>query len=191
MRKLKVFDNVSLDGYFCDRHGDMSWAHQQDAEWMDWTSNNARGRGTLLFGRVTYEMMASFWPTPQAMQLMPEVAEGMNRATKVVFSRTMKQASWENTKLISGDLVEEVSKLKREPGSDLVLMGSGQIVAQLAAARVVDEYQLVLHPIVLGGGRTLFEGLKRPLDLQLKESRTFANGNAVLLYVDSAASKRA
>ena len=78
MRKLIVFNNVTLDGYFADRNGDMSWAHRQDAEWNAFVGGNASGGGALLFGRVTYELMASFWPTPAAMERAPVVAEGMN-----------------------------------------------------------------------------------------------------------------
>ncbi|MFT3922170.1 MAG: dihydrofolate reductase family protein [Myxococcales bacterium] len=183
MRKLKVFNNVSLDGYFCDRHGDMNWAHErQDAEFGDWVSSNASGASQLLFGRVTYEMMASFWPTPMAMETLPTVAKGMNSASKVVFSRSLSKASWQNTRLIKGDLLEAVQALKAEPGPDLVLMGSGSIVAQLAQARLIDTYQLVVHPTVLGAGRTLFQGIEERLCLTLSSSRAFKNGNLVLWY---------
>ena len=130
MRKLTVFNNVSLDGYFTDASGDMSWAHKQDAEWTDFTSENAGGDAELVFGRVTYDMMASFWPTPQAMQIAPTVAAAMNRMRKSVFSRTLEKTSWQNTRLIKGDLAMEVHKMKLESGPDLLIMGSGQIIAQ-------------------------------------------------------------
>ncbi|MFL5606068.1 MAG: dihydrofolate reductase family protein, partial [Gemmatimonadaceae bacterium] len=86
MRRLTVFNNVSLDGYFTDAKGDMSWAHNNDPEWNAFAAENASGGGALLLGRITYDLMASFWPTPRAMQAMPEVAKGMNRMPKVVFS---------------------------------------------------------------------------------------------------------
>src|SRR5438876_10262863 len=123
MRKLVVFNNVSLDGYFTDTKGDMSWAHKQDAEWSAFAQENASGGGELVFGRITYELMASFWPTPLAAQSNPIVAQRMNSLPKVVFSRTLAKASWNNTRLISGDLAAEVRKLKRETGPDLVIMG--------------------------------------------------------------------
>src|SRR5687767_15122597 len=107
MRSLVVFNSVSLDGYFTGENGDLSWAHAgaDDAEWNEFVGKNASGDGVLLFGRVTYEMMASFWPTPAAMEMMPEVAEGMNRMPKVVFSRSLSSVSWSNTTLAKGDLV--------------------------------------------------------------------------------------
>ena len=182
MRRLKVFDQVSLDGYFVDASGDMSWAHRGDREWNDFTIGNASGGGVLVFGRVTYEMMASYWPTPQASQANPLVAKRMNEAQKIVFSRTLERAPWSHTRLVKGDLAAEVRKLKQEPGEDMVIMGSGTIVAQLAQAGLIDAYQLVVNPLVLGAGRTLFEGLTKRLDLELTDTRRFANGNVVLWY---------
>ena len=182
MRKLMVFNSVTIDGYFTDKNGDMSWAHKQDPEWDDFVANNAKSGGELLFGRLTYDLMVSFWPTPAAAQMFPDVAEGMNEAPKVVFSRTMDKASWNNTRLFKGDVENEVQKLKAEPGDQLVLMGSGTIVSQLAQAELIDEYQIVLNPIVLGGGRTMFEDVKNKLNLKLTNTRTFKNGNVVLTY---------
>jgi dihydrofolate reductase len=182
MRRLMVFNNVSLDGYFTDASGDMSWAHKNDPEWMKFTSENAGGEAELVFGRITYEMMASFWPTPQAMQVAPAVAEGMNRMRKTVFSRSLDKASWSNTRVVHGDPATEVRKMKQEPGPELLVMGSGQIVAQLTDAGLVDLYQIVITPHVLGHGRTLFEGVKGRRDLKLTKSRSFSNGNVVLWY---------
>jgi dihydrofolate reductase len=182
MRRLIVFNNVTLDGYFTDSKGDMSWAHKQDAEWNAFASGNASGGGMLLFGRITYELMASFWPTPVAMQNLPVVAEGMNRMPKVVFSRTMDKASWSNTTLVKGDLAAEVRKMKQEPGPGMAILGSGSIVSQLAQAGLIDEYQVVVNPIVLGKGRTMFEGVDKKLNLKLTKTRAFGNGNVVLCY---------
>jgi dihydrofolate reductase len=182
MRKLMVFNQVSLDGYIADEHGDMSWAHKHDPEWLEFVSGNASGESMLLFGRRTYDLMASYWPTPLAHQNAPVVAAHMNRQPKVVFSRTMKQASWENTTVLQGDIAAEVRKLKAEPGPDMVLMGSGTIVSQLTNARVIDEYQLVLNAIVLGRGRKLFDEVQEKLPLTLKKTRVFGNGNIVLWY---------
>ena len=127
MRKLISFTQVTLDGYFTGRNGDLSWAHEgpQDAEWNAFVSGNASGGGQLLFGRITYELMVSYWPTPAAREHDPIVAERMNNLPKVVFSRTLSQASWNNTKLMKGDLVTTVWKMKMEPGEDMVIMGSG------------------------------------------------------------------
>lgn len=182
MRKVHVFDNVSLDGFFTDEKNDMSWAHKRDEEWGAFAGGNAGGDAELVFGRVTYELMAAFWPTPQAAQIQPEVAVGMNRMRKTVFSRTLDRATWQNTTLRKGDLVAEMKKMKQEPGPDLVIMGSGSIVSQLTAAGLIDEYQIVLNPIVLGKGRTLFETVQGKVNLTLTKTRAFKNGNTVLWY---------
>jgi dihydrofolate reductase len=184
MRQLVVFNSVTLDGYFTAVNGDISWAHagKQDAEWDAFVSDNAKGGGELLFGRVTYDMMRSYWPTPQALRDNPVVAEQMNNLPKVVFSRTLDRASWNNTKLVKGDLPAEVRRMKQEPGNDMVLMGSGSIVSQLAPEGLIDEYQLVVNPVVLGAGRTMFDGIARMLSLKLTKTRTFGNGNVLLCY---------
>ncbi|HEY5372222.1 MAG TPA: dihydrofolate reductase family protein [Polyangiaceae bacterium] len=182
MRKLLVFNQVSLDGYIADARGDMSWAHKDDEEWRAFVSNNASGEGELLFGRVTYQQMASFWPTAIAIQSMPIVAKRMNEATKVVFSRTLGEATWHNTQLVKTDLVGTVRQLKSQPGPGLVLMGSGSVVSQLAEQGLVDEYQLVVNPIVLGTGKSMFDGVKTGFGLRLNDTRRFKNGNVVLSY---------
>jgi dihydrofolate reductase len=186
MRRLIAFEHVSLDGFFVDAKGDMSFAHKQDPEWNEFSASNAGGDGALLFGRVTYEMMAGFWPTPAAAEMMPEVAEGMNKMPKVVFSRTLEKASWKNTKLVKGNLVAEVRKMKTERGPDLAILGSGSIVSQLTPAGLIDELQIVVNPIVLGRGRTLFEGVEHRIGLKLVGTRAFGNGNVVLRYEPAA-----
>jgi dihydrofolate reductase len=115
----------------------------------------------LVFGRITYEMMASFWPTPMAMKSFPVVAEGMNKLPKVVFSRTLDKASWSNTRLVKGDIAAEIRRMKQEPGPAMVIMGSGSIVSQLAAESLIDDYQMVVNPIVLGRGRACSTPSKR------------------------------
>lgn len=182
MRKLLVFNQVSLDGYIADARGDMSWARKDDAEWREYVDKNASGDSDMLFGRVTYEHMASFWPTPVAMQTMPIVAKRMNEAKKVVFSRTLDRATWQNTRLVKTDLAGTVRELKSQPGPALIVMGSGSVVSQLAQEALVDEYQMVVNPIVLGSGKSMFEGVKNAFGLQLRDTRRFTNGNVVLSY---------
>jgi dihydrofolate reductase len=183
MLRLVVFQNLSLDGYFVDGKGDMSWAKQDnDEEFNAFTTENAKGGGVLLFGRVTYELMANFWPTPQAHKILPVVAERMNNLPKVVFSRTLQKASWNNTKLVKGDPVTEIRKMKSEPGAGMVIMGSGSLVPQLALERVIDEYQVVVNPVALGAGRTIFDGIQERLNLKLTNSRIFRNGKVFLCY---------
>jgi dihydrofolate reductase len=182
MRKLIVFNNVTLDGYFTDANGDMSWAHKLDPEWKAFIQENAAGGGELLFGRITYELMASYWPTPYAMKNDPMIAQGMNTLPKVVFSRTLDEASWNNTKLVKSGLLDEIRKMKRAPGKDMVIFGSGNLVSQLAEEGLIDEYQIVVHPVVLGKGRTMFEGVKKKLPVKLTKTRIFGNGNVLLWY---------
>jgi dihydrofolate reductase len=186
MRKLIVFNMVSLDGFFVDSKGDMSWAHKHDAEWNAFVNENASGSGVLVFGRKTYELMASYWPTPMALQNSPVVAKGMNEMPKIVFSHTLGKASWNNTKLVKGDLATEVRKLKEESGPDMVILGSGSVVSQLAQENLIDEYQLAVSPIVLGKGRTLFETVKEKLNLKLTNSRAFGNGTVFVCYQPAA-----
>jgi len=185
MRKLTAFNNVTLDGYFTGANGDFSWAHagNDDAEYNAFVADNAKGGGQLLFGRVTYELMASYWPTPIATRNDPAVAERMNSLPKVVFSRTLDRPSWNNTKLVKGGLAAEVRAMKQEPGKDMAILGSGSIVAQLAQEALIDEFQLVVNPVVLGRGRTMFDGVKEALSLKLTKSRTFGNGKVLLCYL--------
>ena len=184
MRRLKVFNNVTVDGYFTDANGDMSFAHaaRESADWREFTDQNALSGGVLLFGRVTYDMMYAFWPTQQANEMMPVVAERMNNGPKVVFSWTMEKADWNNTRVAKGDLATEVEKMKQEPGPDLVILGSGTIVAQLAEAGLIDEFLIAVSPVALGKGRTMFEGMKKKLPLKLLSSRAFENGAVILRY---------
>lgn len=184
MPRLIVFENVTLDGFFTDEKSDMSWAHnkQKDPEWDAFVAGNATGGGRLLLGRKTYEMMASYWPTPQAAKTAPEVAKGMNDSRKVVFSRTMDEATWTNTTVKKGDLVEEVRKMKEDSGPDIAVLGSGSIVSQLAAEGLVDEYQFVMSPVAIGSGRTLFEDANEKLPLKRTKVRAFGNGNVLLCY---------
>ncbi len=184
MRQLSVFNQVTLDGYFAGVNGDLSWAHKdsQDAEWNAFVEGNASGGGVLLFGRITYEMMASYWPTAQAAKNNPVVAERMNSLSKVVFSRTLDKASWSNTKLVKGDLAVEVRKMKSEPGENMAILGSGSIVSQLAQEDLIDQYQIVVNPLALGKGRTMFDGIQKKVSLKLAETRAFGNGNVLLSY---------
>ena len=184
MRKLIVFNHVTLDGHFVGLNGDFRWAHagNDDREYSKFVADNASGGGELLFGRVTYELMASYWPTPVAEQHDPAVAKGMNSMSKVVFSRTLTKASWNNTKLIKGDIVSEIRKMKSESGPGMAILGSGSIITQLALEHVIDEYQMIVDPVALGKGRSMFDGIREPLNLKLTKTRTFGNGKVYLCY---------
>lgn len=182
MRTLSIFNNISLDGYFTDALNDMSWAHgADDADFNAFVAGNASGDGVLVFGRITYDMMAGWWPSDMAAQAMPEVAAGMNAMTKYVFSRSMTSADWQNTQVFNEDAVEAMRRLKAGAGGAMVVLGSGSLMSQLAKAGLVDDYQVVVCPVVLGAGRTMFEGIDRR-DLTLTESRAFKNGKVFLRY---------
>jgi dihydrofolate reductase len=184
MRKLRVFNNVSVDGYYTDANNDYSWAHKDanDPELIEFTKGNAQGENALVFGRVTYEAMVAWWPTPDAGKAMPEVAKGMNNAPKYVFSRTLHSADWANTTLLAGDPAAEIERIKKTPGPDLTVLGSGSIVAQLAQAGLIDEVQLLVCPVVLGSGKSQFTGVSGKPWWTLSRSKTFQNGRVFLAY---------
>lgn len=181
MRKISVFNFVTLDGYFEGPNRDISWA-QHDAEGDDYSVEGLKSGATLLFGRVTYELMSTYWPTPLALKNSPVVAEGMNNADKIVFSRTMKQADWKNTKLMQDNIVKEMKKMKQMPGKDMTVLGSGSILTQFAQHGLIDEYQILVEPVVLGAGTPLLKGLEPRLDLRLTSTRKFKNGSVLLVY---------
>ena len=162
----------------------MSWAktRRDDAEWNAFVQENASGEGPLLFGRKTYELMIQYWPTPMAAQHDATVADRMNKLPKVVFSKTLNDVSWSNTKLVKGDMAAEVRKMKDESGDGMTILGSGTLVAQLADEGLIDEYHVVVNPVALGKGRTMFEGIKDKLAVKPARSRTFGNGCVHLVY---------
>lgn len=181
MRKLGVFNFITVNGFYKGADNDISW-HIHGGEEAQYAAEGASSRSTLVFGRVTYEMMASYWPTPMAMENMPEVARGMNESEKIVFSTTIKSASWNNTRIVGGNIIDEMKKLKKQSGSDLTILGSGSLVTQFAEHDLIDDYQFMVDPVALGSGTSVFNGLKRKLNLKLKESRSFKSGVMLLCY---------
>lgn len=184
MRKLTIFETISLDGYFTGADNDSRWMHRptDDKEFQDFIAGNASGGGELLFGRRTYDMMASWWPTPEAARQFPAVAKAMNEQPKLVVSRSLAKPEWQNTRLIKDNLIERIGELKAEAGPHIVVLGSGSIVAQLTDAGLVDEFQVVVFPIVLGSGRSLFGGVTRHVDLERMTTRAFTNGRVFSTY---------
>ncbi|MBI1805500.1 MAG: dihydrofolate reductase [Ignavibacteria bacterium] len=184
MRTLTVFNFITLDGYFKGPNGDISW-HRHGAEENEYAAEGLKSESTLLFGRVTYEMMANYWPTPNAIKNDPIVAEGMNNADKIVFSRTLKKVEWNNTRLLKDNIVEEIKKMKSAsggPGKDMTLLGSGSIVTQFAEQGLIDEYQFMVDPVAIGNGTPIFKDIKHKLDLKLTMTRTFKSGVVLLCY---------
>jgi len=181
MRKLSVFNFITLNGYFQGPNRDISW-HRHGAEENEYAVEGFKSGSTLLFGRVTYELMASYWPTPFAIKNDPIVAEGMNHADKIIFSRTLKKAEWNNTRLLKDNIAEEIKKMKQIPLKDMTLLGSGSIATQFAQQGLIDEYQIMVDPVVLGDGTPIFKGLKHTLNLKLTATKTFRSGVVLLSY---------
>jgi dihydrofolate reductase len=183
MGKLSVFNFTSLNGFYKGPNGDLSWHKQkeQDPEEMKYTKEGAQSGNILLFGRVTYEMMIQFWPTEQAMKTMPEVAKGMNEAEKIVFSKTLKKADWNNTRIVSGDIAEEVKKLKNG-GKDMTILGSGTIVSQLADEGLIDSFEIMVDPVAIPEGTPMFHGTKHKIELELTGTRAFKSGVVLHSY---------
>ena len=181
MRKI-IFQNlITLDGYFEGPHQEIDW-HNVDAEYNDYAIGLLNRIDTILFGRVTYELMANYWPTESARKDDPIVAAAMNKTKKLVASRTLKSVEWENTELIHGDLTTEIKHLKQQLGKDIAVLGSSSMTVTLLENDLIDEFHLMLNPLILGGGKTLFSGLNHRYPLTLVETRTFKNGNVLLIY---------
>jgi len=134
-----------------------------------------------VFGRVTYEMMSAFWPSPAAAEMMTDAAAGMNAMPKTVFSRSLKTTEWRNARIATDDLVTELTRLKGED-LDMSIFGSGSIVAQAATAGLLDDLQVMRVPVTLGGGKRLFDGIPRSFAWRREEARPFGNGNVFLRY---------
>lgn len=181
MQKLKVFNFITLNGFYKGPGEDISW-HRHGAEENDYAAGMLQSGDTLLFGRVTYELMAGYWPGEDAIRNDPAVASGMNNALKIVFSKTLKEARWNNTRLVSGNPEDEVMRLKQLPGKDMTILGSGSILTRLAGKGLIDEYQFMIDPVVLGQGTPVFSGISHNLDLRLTGTRTFKSGVILLIY---------
>lgn len=181
MAKLTAYNFTTLNGYFQDETGTTNW-HKHGQEESEYAASSMEsGSNILVFGRVTYEMMASFWPTPQALENMPDVAKGMNSTEKMVFSKTLKKAEWNNTTLVNSDMIEEIRKRKAGK-KNMTILGSGSIITQCAEAGLIDEYEIMIDPVALGNGTPMFNGMKRQLDLKLVATRTFKSGIVLLSY---------
>lgn len=182
MGKISAFNFITVNGFLSDPGGDISW-HKHGFEENEFASDALKSSNTLLFGRKTYEMMASYWPTPVAYENDPEVAEGMNRSSKIVFSNTLKKPGWKNTVLINGDIVLKVKELKKKSENDFTILGSGSILTLFAENDLIDEYQLMIDPVSIGTGVTIFHGLKKPINLKLTNVKTFKSGVILLSYI--------
>ena len=181
MRKLLTFNMITLDGFFEGPQQSIDW-HNVDAEFNDFAEEQLNTFDMIVFGRVTYEGMASFWPTPFAIETDPVIAAKMNAFPKIVISRTLDKADWNNTRLIKDNVAEEITRLKRQPGKDLAIFGSANLTASLMGMGLVDEFRIMVNPVVLGQGTPLFKGVSQPIKLKLIKTRTFHSGNVLLYY---------
>jgi dihydrofolate reductase len=186
MGKIILFNLVSLDGFIARPDGNIDW-HNVDEEFNDFAIEQLNLAGGLIFGRVTYQLMASYWPTPAGKNDDPIVAEKMNTLPKYVFSRTLKNVEWNHTRLVQGDTLEEISKLKQQPGKDLFVFGSADLASTLIQQGFIDEYRMLVNPVILGSGIPYFKGVQNPLKLKLLNTRVFRSGNVLLFYAPGGA----
>ncbi len=181
MRKINAFLFLSLNGFFKGPNDDITW-HKHGGEEIKYSEKMLKQNNTILFGRKTYQLMEAFWPSPAAIDMYPKVAEGMNKAEKLVFTRTPFEPIWEKTKVISGDIIENIKTLKASAGKDMTILGSGSIIDLLTDSGLIDEYQFMIDPVAIPVGTTIFKGIKNRLDLQLTDSMTFKSGIVLLYY---------
>jgi dihydrofolate reductase len=181
MRKVLFFMLISVNGYFEGPDRNINW-HNVDEEFNEFAVEQLNTVDTLLFGRTTYELMAGYWPTPAAIAADPVTAEKMNSLPKIVFSKTLSKVEWQNTRLIKEDYIKEISKLKQQPGRDLIIFGSSDLAVTFLQHNLIDEYRIMVNPVVLGGGKPLFKGIKNRFNLKLLRAKTFKSGNVLLYY---------
>ncbi len=172
---------LSVDGFFAGPKGELDW-HLVDVEFNEYAIDMLNNADMLLFGRITYDLMASYWPTSAGLEDDPIVAGKMNSLAKIVFSKNMKKADWNQTKVLHEINEDEIRKMKEMPGKDILLLGSGTIVTAFAELELIDEYRLIISPIVLGKGKSLFAGLHKKLNFKLLKTKTMNSGNVVMYY---------
>ncbi len=186
MRKVIVSNLISLDGFIAGTDGEIDWfVNFADKEFEEYSIALLGTVDTMLFGRVTYELMASYWPTATPAANSQQVIDAMNNSQKVVFSRTLQKVEWKNSRLVRSDIAGEVSRLKQQPGKNIVIYGSGAIVSALTRARLIDEYRIFVCPVALGGGIPQFKGIKDRLRLSLKSAKSLGSGLVAMNYVPS------
>lgn len=180
MSKLTSFTFITVNGFFKGQNEDTSW-HTHGGEAAKFANDASNADHILLFGRKTFEMMAGFWPSPMAAELFPIVAENMNKSQKIVCSNTLKQTDWKNTTIMSGEIIKQIKQLKQSTTKNITILGSGSLLTQLSDACLIDNYTIMLDPIALGKGTSIFDGIKSNLELKLISSRVFEKDGIVLL----------
>ncbi len=185
MRRVISLMHISLDGFAAGPNGELEWA-RVDEETYAYVADLLRTVDTALYGRITYQMMESYWPTvpadPSSTQADRQHAQWVEDVSKIVFSRTLESVTWNNTRMVKENIAEEIARLKHLPGTDMMIFGSPSIVHTLAQRGLIDEYRINVNPVVLGGGIPLFEDVKEKIDLELLGTRTFQSGAVGLHY---------
>ena len=177
MRKLFVSNLMSLDGFFEGPNHEFNW-FTPDEEFFDYAKDMLRSVDTILFGRATYQHMAAYWPSAEP----DEIADKMNNLPKLVVSRTLKKVEWNNSALIPGDFAREISQLKEKPGKDIVILGSAMLASDLLQQGLIDEYRVILAPLLLGRGNPLFRDIRQKFALKLGRTKLLRSGVIVLYY---------
>jgi dihydrofolate reductase len=181
MRNVVLSMQVSLDGFIARPNGELDW-HLVDGEFNEYAKDLLNSVDTLVFGRVTYQLMAASWPTATTNgPVEASIAERLNTLPKVVFSRTLKKVEWKNSRLAEGGIAEEILKMKQQPGKDIGIGGTS-IVSALAPLGLIDEYRILVVPVVLGSGKPLFKDIKDRINLKLRKTKTFGSGLVLLAY---------
>ena len=176
MRNVVLIMTASIDGFVVAPHGHAGGRPEPD-ELQRWKLDRIRRAGTHIMGRVTYAEMASVWPTATG-----EYAAPMNDIPKVVFSRTLTEATWPESTIARGDLAEEIAALKAQPGGEIVAWGGAGFVQALSRAGLIDQYAIVVQPVVYGGGKPMFSDLRDALHLRLLSATTYSSGTMLHLY---------
>jgi len=183
MRKVIASNLVSLDGYISGPNGEIDWfVNIADKEFENCSVGLINSIGTILFGRITYQLMESYWPDATTETDDQRIIDAMNNYQKIVFSKTLNKADWKNSRLVKGNVIDEVIKLKKQSGKDMVIYGSGSIVSILAQKNLIDDYRIFVCPIVLGNGKPLLSSIKEKINLKLLDMRKFKSGLILLHY---------
>ena len=181
MRKLILFNMATIDGHFAGPSGELDW-HTVDRAFMDFSIEQLNEIDILVFGRKTYELMADYWTKSESMKNDPIVAGHMNRKPKLVASRKLKLVEWSNSSLIKGDIVEKMREIKKEHGKDMIILGSAEMASTLINSGLIDEFRLMISPVILGNGRPQFQNISDRIKLKLLRCHAFESGNVLLAY---------
>ena len=177
-----LFMMVSLDGYVEGPDHDLDWHNAGNEEFSKFAIDQLNEAGSLVFGRKTYELMASFWPSKAAREADHAVAKCMDEMPKIVVSDSLDKADWNNTRLIKDDVTNQLKQLKSEAAKDLLVLGSNDLCVTLLEMELLDELRLMINPVVLGAGTPLLQGIKKPQKLLLVKDHRFDSDNVLLTY---------